>query len=174
MAQPPQLNSKKPSILDLGTGSGAIAITLALELPNTEITASDISDKALAVAKQNAERLGATVEFVKSDLLQNICNKQFDIIVTNLPYVDPAWETSPEIVHEPETALFATDSGLELVKKLIEQSPNHLTMNGLLVLELDPRQIKTVKKIAEKHGFKAIDENLFALTLCRQTTAKHK
>jgi release factor glutamine methyltransferase len=155
------------TILDVGTGSGAIAVTLALELPNAQIMASDISEKSLKVAKQNAKALGAKVDFIKSDLLQNICNKQFDIIVANLPYVAREWKTSPDIAYEPEIALFADNVGLELIKKLIQQTPSNLNPNGFLILEMDPRQIKNVKKFAEKNGFTTINEQPFALVLQR-------
>ncbi|MCL2174015.1 peptide chain release factor N(5)-glutamine methyltransferase [Candidatus Saccharibacteria bacterium] len=152
-------------VLDVGTGSGAIAITLALELPDAQITASDISEKALNVAKRNAKALNAKVEFIKSDLFQNIDQQQFDIVVANLPYVAREWETSPSVAYEPEIALFAKDDGLELIKKLIAQAPRDLYENGFLVLELDPRQIETVKKIALKANFEIVDEQPFTLTL---------
>ena len=151
-------------ILDVGTGSGVIAVTLALELPNAQIHASDISDEALRVAKQNAKILSANVKFVKSDLLQNI-NDKFDIIVANLPYIAREWEISPDVTREPEIALFANDGGLEFIKKLIRQTPEHLKSDGLLILELDPRQINATKKFAITYNFIVIDEKPFALTL---------
>ncbi|MDR1970088.1 MAG: peptide chain release factor N(5)-glutamine methyltransferase [Candidatus Nomurabacteria bacterium] len=167
----------QPIILDVGTGSGAIAITLALELPDAQIFASDINDQALSVTKQNAKTLGAKVNFIKSDLLQNICNKKFDIIVANLPYVARDWKTSPETAYEPEIALFADDGGLKFIKKLLRQTPEHLNPDGFLVLELDPRQSEDVKKIASKYGFVVADEQPFSLTLQSRRvpeTAKHK
>jgi release factor glutamine methyltransferase len=152
-------------ILDVGTGSGVIAITLALELPRADIVARDISKKDLEVAKQNAKTLDGYVQFIRSDLLQEIPGDKFDIIVANLPYVSQKWETSPDTAYEPEMALFANDGGLELIKKLIQQAPKFLKTNGLLVLELDPRQIKIIKTFALNHGLVAIDEKPFTLTL---------
>ena len=173
-----EMGFAKPHILDIGTGSGVIAVTLALELPSAHVFASDISEPALKIAKQNAETLSAEVEFIKSDLLQNICNKNFDIIVANLPYVDKNWSwlDKSALAHEPEIALFTEDNGLELIKRLIRQAPAHLNTNGVLVLELDPCQMSVVKKYAEKHGFDVVNEQPFCLVLQRRNceTAKHK
>ncbi|MCL2280365.1 peptide chain release factor N(5)-glutamine methyltransferase [Candidatus Saccharibacteria bacterium] len=176
------------TILDVGTGSGAIAVTLALEIPNAHIFASDVSKKALLIAKRNARILGAEkIEFIQSDLLQIICNKphsrqpqqfnMFDIIVANLPYVAREWESSLNITYEPEIALFAGDEGLELIKKLIQQTPKHLKLGGLLILELDPRQVNAIKKFATNFNFIVLDERPFVLTLqrrCIPETAKQK
>lgn len=158
--------SEKPSlnILDIGTGSGALAITLALEIPDAHVTASDISDTALKIARQNATKLNAKIDFLKSYLLDNI-NEKFDIIVANLPYVDKNWQISPETNHEPEIALFADDGGLDLIKKLIQQAPKNLTENGFLILEMDPRQTSVATKFAEKYGFVAHKKLPFALIL---------
>jgi release factor glutamine methyltransferase len=151
-------------ILDVGTGSGAIAITLALELPHAAVTASDISPAALKVACANAEKLNVKINLVQSDLLKNI-TEQFDIIVANLPYVDRSWQVSPDTKYEPESALFAGDGGLELIKKLIDQAPNHLTNNAYLILELDPRQMSTAKTYAEQSGYTFVAESPYALAL---------
>ena len=156
--------TKAPHILDIGTGSGAIAITLKLELPKAEITATDISDSALLIANKNRQQLDADVRFIKSDLLDNVSGK-FDIITANLPYVDRGWSTSPETAHEPEIALFADDNGLMLVKKLIKNAPDILHNGGYLVLEIDSRQIESVKKFATQHNFTIHDEKPFTLTL---------
>jgi release factor glutamine methyltransferase len=152
------------SILDVGTGSGAIAITLDLEIQSAKITASDISDKALAAAKENAAMLNSEINFNKSDLLTNIDDK-FDIIVANLPYVDPEWETSPETIYEPKIALFADDAGLDLIKKLISQSKNNLSPKGIIVLEMDTRQINAIIEFAKNHGFDPIEKQPFLLAL---------
>jgi release factor glutamine methyltransferase len=168
-----QLNLARQSVLDIGTGSGAIAVTLACELPDAEITASDISTKALTIAKQNADRLGAKVKFVKSDLLQNIGCKKFNIIVANLPYIDKAWPTSPEIAYEPKLALLADDNGLALIKKLIVQSPQHLTDNGQLILEIDNRQTDQVKELATAKNWSVIKSSPFAIVLNPPQAAEH-
>ncbi|MCL2037916.1 peptide chain release factor N(5)-glutamine methyltransferase [Candidatus Saccharibacteria bacterium] len=154
----------RSKILDIGTGSGALAITAALEFPFLQVTASDISNAAMGTARQNANKLGAKVTFLKSDLLNNI-DEKFDIILANLPYVDKKWQASPETNHEPEIALFAANNGLDLIKKLIKQVPKNLNKNGFLILEMDSRQIKTIKKFAAEHNFQTVNEWPFGLVL---------
>lgn len=139
-------------IVDVGTGSGCIGITLKLELPETEVTLLDISPHALKVAASNASQLGADVQSIKSDLLQNYPFRS-NIIVANLPYVDSSWERSPETDHEPEIALFASDGGLALIKKLIVQASSQVVPNGYIVLEADPSQHAEIVQIGIKHGF---------------------
>jgi len=126
-------------ILDVGTGSGVIALSLAANFPEAKVTASDISDDALALARENAERLGLTnrVEFLSGDLLAYV-NHVYDLIVANLPYVaipDRAG-LSREVLHDPEVALFGGERGDEVVRRLIEAAPAKLKPGGLLALEL--------------------------------------
>lgn len=153
-----------PTILDVGTGSGAIAITLAAEMPNAIVTASDISPVALEVARKNAVALDANVAFVQSDLLTNIPG-QYTIIVANLPYVDRAWVVSPETKAEPELALFAEDNGLALIKQLIVRAKNHLLKNGILLLELDTRQIPETIDFSKQHDYRVDKSSPFLLAL---------
>jgi len=147
---------KPAKILDVGTGSGCIATTLALELPESEVEAVDISENALIVARLNAQFNGANnINFHLSDLLQDTA--KYDLIVANLPYVDREWDwLSPELAFEPETALYAVDHGLYLIKKLIEQAPDHLEEHGYLVLEADLSQHQKISAFAEDHHFKTI------------------
>jgi len=154
-------------ILDVGTGSGCIAISLKLKLPEANVTACDISDKALDVAKKNAENLGAQVNFVKSVLTHEV-GTDFDIIVANLPYVDPNWEwlDKEALDFEPSLALYANDYGLGLIKKLIEEVANsgaYGFADKYLVLEADPCQHDEIKKYAEVRGLRHIKTNGFAL-----------
>ena len=109
------------SILEIGTGSGCIAITLKLEMPDTKVRAVDISEPALVVAKHNAANLGVELDEIKiSDLLSDVSLADTDLVIANLPYVDKSWDfLSPELRYEPPIALFADDGGLALVKKLI-------------------------------------------------------
>ena len=132
----PRTNNK---LIDVGTGSGCLGITAKLEIPDLDVTLTDISLAALAVAAQNAAALKANVRTLQSDLLANYPYKA-NYIIANLPYVDINWQCSPETKHEPSLALFADDSGLELIDRLIEQTDNHLTPGGLLLLESDTRQ----------------------------------
>ena len=129
----------KSKILDVGTGSGVIALSLASKFSEAEIHATDISDDALALAKENAERLGLSerVQFARSDVLDGVAGT-FDLIVANLPYVarQDRQSLSLEVLHDPEVALFGGEKGDEMIRKLIETAPPHLNSGGLLALEL--------------------------------------
>jgi len=156
------LKTYKPrQILDVGTGSGAIAITAALEIPSANVDACDISHTALAIAKKNATALGAKVSFFESDLLA-AAPKKYDCIAANLPYVSESWQCSPETNAEPILALFAKDEGLALIKKLLSQAPQHLNNKGYVVLEADPRQHAVINAT---HGFKHIATTGFIIVL---------
>ena len=121
------------TVIDIGTGSGAIGITIALERPQFRVILSDISTEALQIAKRNSEDLEAKVTIVRQSLLSGHI-EPLDYILANLPYVDRLWETSPEVRYEPDQALYAKDGGLALINTLISQSTNHLNPNGLLIL----------------------------------------
>ncbi len=160
-------------VLDVGCGSGCVGITLKLERPELEVTLSDISPKALQVAQENAKELGAHVAFVESNLLSTFIadGQTFNCIVANLPYVDQAWETSPETEHEPSLALYADDNGLELIKQLIEQSADVLDKRGLLLLEADLEQHAAIIAFAAQNGFKHRETRGYALSLMKLTQA---
>jgi release factor glutamine methyltransferase len=126
-------------IVDVGTGSGVIALSLAAKFLEAEIYAIDISEDALSLARENAAqlRLSERVRFQKSDLLENV-SERFDLIVANLPYISMQDRhlLAREVLHDPEVALFGGPGGDELVRKLIEQAPAHLELGGLLALEI--------------------------------------
>ena len=140
------------AILDVGTGSGCIAVTLKLELPKARVVASDVSEKALAVAKENAKNLGAEVEFRQADLLDGL-DFQPDVAVANLPYVDENWEwiDKEALSKEPSLALYAEDGGLALIKKLIDQVTERKIKH--LILEADPCQHECIQEYAKEKGF---------------------
>ena len=130
-------------IADIGTGSGAIAIALAIHLPQAEITALDISTEALAVAATNARRhdVASRIQFLQSDLLAALNHEPqtFDAIVSNPPYLPSTDRATlhPQVRdHEPPTALFAGEDGLDIYKRLITQAWSALKPNGLLALEI--------------------------------------
>ena len=152
----PRQLPKHPTILDVGTGSSCIAITLAKELPDAKVYASDISDPALKVARRNAVALGAPVNFIKSDLLDSI-DLSPDLIIANLPYVDEAWDwlDKTALSKEPSIALYADDHGLALIKKLIAQSAKLYIK--YLILEADPCQHETIKNYAKKYNYSLIE-----------------
>jgi len=138
-------------LIDVGTGSGAIAVTLARELPEAEVHAVDLSPEALVVARLNAERLGARVHFAQSDLLGSIaCDASFDVVVSNPPYVA---ESEPDAVqevvrrHEPPLALFAGDDGLDVIRRLIPQAREALRPGGWLVFEIGYGQWEAVRAL---------------------------
>lgn len=153
------------SLIDIGTGSGALAISAKLSMQDLKVFASDISQPALDVAIKNAERLSARITFIKSNLLTSVGTHLFNFIVANLPYVDKQWETSPEIKYEPEIALFAADEGLELIKKLITQSIDYLAPKGYVLLEADPRQHPRILQFADSFGLKLHKKEDFILVL---------
>src|SRR5205807_9318403 len=133
-----RIMKRESKIVDLGTGSGVIALSLAKKISEAEITATDISDDALLLAHENAVRLGISrVQFLKSDLLENVDGK-FDLIVANLPYISrhDRGQLAPEVLCDPEVALFAGEKGDEIIRRLIETAPSYLNARGLLALEI--------------------------------------
>ena len=150
------------TILDVGTGSGCVAVTLKLELPRAKVVASDISEKALDVARGNAKRLGAEVKFVEADLMEGveICP---DLVVANLPYVDENWEwiDKEALAKEPGLALYAGDGGLALIFRLIDQVAERRIKH--LILEADPCQHERIQKYAKKKGLTLSETRGFIL-----------
>lgn len=126
-------------IADIGTGSGAIAVALAHALPQTNVTALDLSSAALAVAQNNAQKLGVAdrIRFLESDLLQAVRGEQFDIIVSNPPYVPESEILEPQVRdYEPATALYAGANGLDIYERLIPQAHAALKPEGWLLMEI--------------------------------------
>ncbi len=157
----------EPSILDVGTGSGIIGITLALEIEKSEVTISDFSPAALKVASHNVNKFidqinakDSKIKMVESDLLGAFASAKFNLIVANLPYVDRAWDwlNLNQLRYEPSEALFADSGGLDLIKKLISSSKNNLVSGGFLVLEMDPCQIAEASEFALNQGFEILEK----------------
>ena len=142
-------------MVDVGTGSGVIALTLAAEFPKAEIVGVDISEDALTLASENAERLGLVdrVQFLRSNLLESV-QPGFDVIVANLPYVstEDRQNLSREVLHDPEVALFAGARGDELVRQLIAQATSWLRPGGMLAMEIGIGQSEAlVTALTEKN-----------------------
>lgn len=140
-------------LVDVGTGTGCLGITAKLEWPELDVTLVDTSTQALNLAKQNAITHGVDVKIVQNDLLRGY-GTPVDIILANLPYVDRAWEVSPETHAEPELALYAKDDGLALIRQLINQAEQLLTSNGVIILESDERQQAAIIQLASEHGLR--------------------
>lgn len=152
------------TIVDVGTGSGCIGITLKLEIPKARVIATDISEKALKVARNNASELGVKVEFERSDLLKNI-DVSPDLVVANLPYVDKEWDwlDKEALSAEPELALYAEDHGLKPIKDLIDQVAERAI--PYLVLEADPCQHADIIAYAKAKNYLLVETRGFILVL---------
>lgn len=153
---------KPATVADIGTGSGCIAITLKLELPDTKVLAVDKYDYSALVHK-NAEALGAEIEFRNSDLLSAV-DEKFDVIVANLPYVDREWSwvNQEALSYEPDAALYANKKGLELIEELIDQVVAKKACK-YLILEADPCQHEAIKEYAAKNGLEFVKVQNFVL-----------
>ena len=151
-----EIRNPESKILDVGTGSGVIALSLAAKFPEAGVQAIDISDDALSLARENAERLGLTsrVSFARSDLMLDVTHV-YDAIVANLPYVPTTdrGTLSPEVLRDPEMALFGGERGDELIRKLIGQAPAHLVPGGLLALEIGIDQADGLSASLSENGF---------------------
>ena len=149
---------ENPKILDIGTGSGAISVTLAKELPNSEVLGLDISDEALKIAVENRELNGASnLKFLKSDVFQHVKEKNYDLIVSNPPYipVEEYNELMPEVKqYEPRMALTDGGDGYYFYRKISEESMEYLKNGGYLAFEVGYNQGETVSQLMEKNGFR--------------------
>lgn len=148
-----------PAVLDVGTGSGVIALTLALELPTAAVTATDLSNDALALAEQNAAKLDASgrVRFIHGDLLPPDAGP-FDLIAANLPYI-PSAEIdglAPEVLRDPRSALDGGPDGLDLIRRLIADAPARLAAGGALLLEIGAGQDAAVTALLEASKYRDI------------------
>jgi release factor glutamine methyltransferase len=149
-------------ILDIGTGSGILAITLALELANVTVTATDISSDALAVAQRNAAALGAVkrIRFVESDLFAAVAANskvRFDCIVSNPPYVPSTEVLEPQVRdYEPASALYAGDDGLAIYRRLLPAAAAHLEPGGHLLMEIGHGQRDAIGELLRASGFGGI------------------
>ena len=139
-------------VLDVGTGSGCIAVTLACERPSWEICATDISVAALAIAEHNARRLAARVSFQQGDLTEPFSDESFDVVVSNPPYVAQRDRPtlSRELRWEPELALFAGDDGLDIYRRLVPAAARVLRPGGLLAMELGYDSLPGVLALLEE------------------------
>ncbi len=139
-------------IVDIGTGSGNIGITLKKELPNINITMTDISKKALKVAKYNAHKLNVEASFIHGDLLTPLKNKKFDVLISNPPYIREDEEIDPLVKdNEPHLALYGGKDGLKYYKVLLKDVKNVLKDKSLIALEIGATQKKDLITLIKKY-----------------------
>lgn len=155
-----KLSGREIKVLDIGTGSGAIAISLAKNLEKCKITAVDISKKALKVAKHNAKEnnVDERIEFLESNLFSNLEKYAFDCIVSNPPYItkEEMNNLPKNVTNEPKEALYGGEDGLYFYKEIVNKSDSYLKDKGMLAFEIGCKQAEQVKKIMELKGFENI------------------
>ncbi len=150
-------------LIDIGTGSGALAITIKHHRPDLEVWATDVSAEALKVAERNAKALKTPITLVESSLFDDIKGR-FMTVVTNLPYLRDDADLMPEVQKEPAVALFGGSDGLSLYRQFLEQLPKHLETGGFLFTECDPWQHEDLMKAAAAASLKPIEQdNYFIL-----------
>jgi release factor glutamine methyltransferase len=155
-------NERLPRILDVGTGSGAIAVSIAHNWEDAKITATDLSPAALSVARANAEQLGfaESIRFLQGDLLTPVAEEKFDIVVSNPPYVPESDRPTLSVEvrdHEPSLALFAGPNGLDIYRRLIPQAFACLVPRGFIVLEIGYGQSPAIANLLTASGFQNIE-----------------
>jgi release factor glutamine methyltransferase len=152
---------ERARIVDVGTGSGAIAVALACNLPHAQITALDISRPALEIARENAGRNGVSgrIRFLESDLLASVANERFAVVVSNPPYVAMVDRDSLSVEvreHEPALALFAGTDGLDVYRRLIPQAFTVIEPGGYILLEIGFGQSTAIAALLKQAGFAGI------------------
>ncbi len=140
--------AKGRKVLDLGTGSGCIAISMAKKSSAIDVTAVDISKDALDIAKENARLNMVSVRFLRTKLFKGLSTK-YDLIISNPPYIprDQIKSLQPELQYEPFIALDGGDDGLGFYRDIIKQAPDYLKVNGILIMEIGFNQRKSIEKI---------------------------
>jgi release factor glutamine methyltransferase len=151
---------KSTTVLDMGTGSGAIALALKHTRPDWRVTALDASADALAVAQNNAKRLNLNVNLLQSSWFDALSNEKFNLIISNPPYiVEGDWHMTA-LAHEPKQALTSGEDGLDDIRHIIQQAPDYLTSGGWLLLEHGYDQAASVRDLLVQRGFGQVQSKL--------------
>jgi release factor glutamine methyltransferase len=163
---------KNSTLIDIGTGSGALAIAIGLNRPDIIITATEVSLPALRVARINADNYNLELNLIESDIWKSVEGK-FSTVIANLPYLrDDAKEIlMEEVKYEPEIALFGGKDGLDLYRRLFKNILDHLNPGGILFLECDPWQHEALIELAKQYDFKIVKESYFILGFQNTTTS---
>lgn len=142
-------------LFDIGTGSGCIGVTAALEVPNLQVIATDTSSQALAIAKQNASELKATLGFAQTDLLSELLDFDFSsaVMAVNLPYVPDHWDSGPEVIAEPKEAVFSGDDGLDHYQRFWQQVAELENKPRYILTESLESQHNTIAQLAQEAGY---------------------
>lgn len=141
---------QKVDLVDIGTGSGCLAITLAKEEPHFNVTATDISHDALALARENANHLGVDVEFVQGDMIKPVMDRKFDILISNPPYIPTAEDVDELILNnEPHIALFGGEDGLKFIKEIIKDSKHILKEKAIIAFEHAYNKASDIHRLAK-------------------------
>lgn len=152
----PAAASGAPRLLDLGTGSGAIALTVATRRPDVQVTATDASADALAVAQANAQRLDLPVRFAQGAWLAAVPGEHFHVIASNPPYIAEGDHHLTALTHEPISALTSGPDGLDDIRRIVKQAPGALPPGGWLLLEHGHDQATAVRELLTEQGFEAV------------------
>lgn len=161
-----------PKVLDMGTGSGAIALAIAKNHGSAKVTATDFSPTALAIAKQNAEVQQLLIEFKISDWWSHLKGQKWDVIVSNPPYIALGDPHLPALRHEPAMALISGPDGLDAIRKIVGDAPSHLNPQGWLLIEHGYDQANAVSQLLESAGFKCIEHRYDLAGNCRCSSGK--
>lgn len=155
---------KDSHVIDIGTGSGAIALAIAKHRTDLRVVGAEVSPPALEVARKNSQNLNIPLHLVHSDLWEGITGS-FQVIVTNLPYLrdDAHKDLMEEVKYEPDIALFGGEDGLDIYRRFLEDVPSYLEPGGFLFTECDPWQHDDLIAEAAKYGLKPIEQGYFIL-----------
>ena len=150
---------RAPQLPRLGTGSGAIALALKSQLPDAQVLAVDSSTDALNLAAQNAQHLALKVSFLQSNWFSQVQGK-FNVLVSNPPYIEDHDLHLAQLTHEPLQALVSGPDGLQDIRNIVQNAPNHLEMGGWLLIEHGWRQAAAVRGLLQQAGFQQVQSKL--------------